>query len=85
MKVFVQFDASVSSYEIKNELSMASSWSGVKSLQLLEKVSGEAPRYCVEVDVADDQLQAFRDRIGGLKSQYSGYVYNMKELAFRIA
>lgn len=85
MKLFVQFDASVSSYEIKNELSMVSSWAGIKSVQLLEKVSGEAPRYCAEVDVADDQVQALRDRLRGLESQYSGYVFNMKEIAYRTA
>lgn len=85
MKVFVQFDASVSSYEIRNELSMVSSWSGIRNVKLLEKVSGDAPRYCVEVEVADDQAQGFRDRLSGLKAQYSGYVYNVKELSYRDA
>lgn len=85
MKVFVQFDASASSYEIRNELSMVSSWGGIKDLKLLERVSGEAPRYCVEVEVADDQVQGFRDRLAGLTSQYAGYVYNVKEFAYRDA
>ena len=85
MKLLFQFDASASSYEIKSALSMMSSWTGVRSVQLLEKVSGDAPRYCVEVEVADDQVQGVRDRARGLQAQYSGNVYNAKELAYRTA
>jgi hypothetical protein len=83
MKVLFQFDASASSYEIRGELAAVSSWSGVKKVELLEKVSGDVPRYCVEVEVADDQAQALRDRTHGMQSQYSGYVYSMKEIAYR--
>jgi hypothetical protein len=85
MKVLVQFDASVSSYEIRNELSSVSSWSGIGNVKLLERISGEVPRYCVEAEVADDQAQGFHDRLGALTSRYSGYVYNVKELAYRDA
>ena len=84
MKLLFYFDASASSYEIKGELSMVSSWPGIKGVQLLEKVSGDAPRFCAEVDVSDDQLQPLRDRVRGLQAQYAGFVFNMKEVAYRI-
>jgi len=83
MKLFFMFDSSASSYEIKNELSMVSSWPGIRSVQLLEKVSGEASRYCAEIDVADDQAELVRDRARGIEAQYAGYVYGFKELAYR--
>jgi hypothetical protein len=85
MRLLFQFDASASSYEIRGELAAVSSWSGVKKVELLEKVSGDAPRYCVEVEVADDQAQAVRDRARGIQGQNSGYVYNMKEISYRSA
>ncbi len=85
MKVLVQFDASVSTYDIKQELTMFSSWPGVKSAALLEKVSGEAPRFCLEFEVADEQAEGFTQRSGALRSQYSAYVYNMREVAYRTA
>lgn len=83
MKLLVQFDASASSYEIRTELSVATSWTGVASVELLEKVAGDIPRYCAVLDVADDRLEDIRSRVRGLASQYAGYAYNVKELAYR--
>ncbi len=83
MKVLFQFDVSASSYEIKQELSSISSWPGVTSAVLLEKVSGDAPYFCLEVDVADGAAEGFRERSKAMQSQYSSYVYNMREIVYR--
>ncbi len=83
MKVFIQFDASVSAYEIKGELYTISSWTGVTNVTLLEKVHGEAPRFCLEIDVADQHVESFREQSKVFQAQYSSYVYNMKEIAYR--
>lgn len=85
MKLLVQFDASASSYDIRNELSAATSWPGVASIELLEKVAGDVPRWCAALEVADDRLEDVRSRVRSLASQYAGYAYNVKELAYRRA
>ncbi len=83
MKLFFLFDAAASSYEIKSQLASVTTWPGVRALHLLEKVSGDAPRYCAEVEVAEDQAQGLRDRVRGLQTQYAGYVSNLRELSYR--
>jgi len=83
MKLFVQFDASASSYDIRNELSAAASWPGVAAIELLEKAAGDVPRWCAALEVADDRLDEVRSRARGLASQYAGYAFNVKELAYR--
>ena len=83
MKLFFMFDASVSGYEIKNEISFASGWPGMRSVQLLEKVSGDGSHFCAEIDVADDKAEEVRNRVRGLQSQYAGYVYGLKEISYR--
>ncbi len=85
MKVLFQFDASASGYEVRQQLSMVSSWTGVAAAELLEKVSGDAPQFCLEVDVADQHAEGFRERAKALQSQFSGYVYNLREVAYRVS
>jgi hypothetical protein len=83
MKLFFLFDAAASSYEIKSQLSQVGTWPGVSAMDLLERVSGEAPRYCAEVVVADDQAQTLRDRVHGMQMEYAGYVSNLREVSYR--
>jgi len=85
MKVLFQFDASASGYEVRQQLSMISSWTGVAAAVLLERVSGDAPQFCLEVDVADQHAGDFQEKAKALQSQFSGYVYNLREVSYRVS
>jgi hypothetical protein len=83
MKMHLTFDATVSSYEVKSNLYMISGIDGVSSVQLYEKASGEAPRYCVEMEVADDRIENVEKKIASIQSEFAGYISNMKQVAYK--
>ena len=83
MKMYITFDAVIDSYEIKSNLYMVSGIEGVSSTQLYEKVSGDAPRYCIELDVADDQAASVGEKLSSVQAQYSGYISNTHRVAYK--
>ncbi len=83
MKMHLTFDAVVDSYEVKSNLYMISGIEGVSSAHLFEKVSGDASRYCVELEVADDQVTNVEQKLSSMQSQYSGYISNTRHVAYK--
>ena len=82
MKVFVQFDAYASDYEIKGELGGMRGIDGVVSVTLMRKVSGDGPRFCIDVEVADDKVDAVTEKLNRYQSQYAGQISNVAVKAF---
>jgi len=82
MKVLVQFDAFAGDYEIKGEMGSMSRIDGVTSLALLRKVSGDAPRFCIELDVAEDKVSTVTETLERYKNQYPGQVSNVSVLSY---
>ena len=76
MKLFAVFDTYAESYQIKDAISELKSIKGVKSIEVLERVAGEVPRYCVAYDIEDDGAQETMERIRQAASQYSSYISN---------
>jgi hypothetical protein len=76
MKLFSVFDTYADSYQIRDAVDELKSIKGVKSIEVMERVAGEVPRYCVVYDIDDDDGQVTIERIRQALSQYSGYVSN---------
>ncbi len=83
MKTMLMFDASASSYEIKSELYVLKNIEGVQSVEVLERIGGEAPRYCVEVVADDDKAELLAQRSQSLRAQYAGYISNAREISYK--
>ena len=77
MKVFVVFDADASSYDISDGAAGLTSISGVNSVVAMEKVAGEVPRYCIEIEIADEDAEATGARLRDAFGMYSSYMSNM--------
>ena len=83
MKRLITFDSyEASSYDVLDALYPLRSAPGVKSLEVLSAVEG-SPKYCVVVDLDDEQDAAVMARMDGLAREYAGYHSNMKSRAFR--
>ena len=82
MKVLVQFDAYASDYEIKGEIGAVKAIDGVNSVTLMRRVSGGAPLFCLELDVADDKAPTATEKLESYKSQYAGQISNVSVLAY---
>jgi len=82
MKAFVEFDAYASDYEIKGELGGMRGIDGVASVTLMRKVSGEGPRFCIEIDVADDKVESVTEKLNRYQSQYAGQISNVAVRTF---
>ena len=82
MKVFVEFDAYASDYEIKGELGGVRGMDGVVSVTLLRKVAGDGPRFCLELEVADDKIDPVTERMNRYRDQYAGQISNVAVKAF---
>lgn len=76
MKLFSVFDTYAESYQVRDAVQELKSIKGVKSIEVMERVAGEVPRYCVAYDIDDDDGQETIERIRQTASQYSGYVSN---------
>lgn len=83
MKVFVVFDTSAESYQIKEVLSDMKSINGVNSIDLLERVAGEVPRYCITYDIEDDGTKETGEALKKAMSQYLQYMSNLAWGAYK--
>lgn len=76
MKLFSVFDTYADSYEVREAVDELRAIKGVKSVEVLERVAGEVPRYCVAYELDDDGAEETIERIRQAGSQYSSYVSN---------
>ena len=76
MKLFAVFDTYADSYEVRDAVEELRSISGVKSVEVLERVAGKVPHYCIAYDIEDDGAQETVERIRQTASQYSSYISN---------
>jgi hypothetical protein len=77
MRLFSVFDTYVDSYQIKDAVAdLKMGIKGIRSVEVMERVAGEVPRYCVEYDIEDDGAQETIERIRQAGSQYSSYISN---------
>ena len=76
MKVLVQFDSYAMDYEIKGAIGGMSGLDGVHSVKLMRKVAGDAPKYCIELEIDDEKSESVREKLGRYRSQYSGEMSN---------
>lgn len=83
MKRLITFDAyEAGPYDVVDALYPIRSMPGVKSVEVLSAVEG-SPRYCIVLDVDDEQDGAVAARMEALGREYSGYHSNMSSRAFR--
>lgn len=86
MKILVFFDAYASTYEIKNEIGVVGNIDGVQSSSLLQNAGGDgAAGYCVSLEADESKATDIMSRIKSFASQYSGYVANLKIMAYKPA
>jgi hypothetical protein len=83
MKIFAVFNAYASSYEVSGEAVKLGDISGVNSVEVLEKVAGEVPRYCIALDVDDATAQETGDKLKAALGQYSSYMTNVAWGAYK--
>ena len=84
MKIVVMFDAYASGYEIKSELYVLKNIAGVQSVDLLDRTDGEAPRYCLILDVDDEHAVTLAQRMQSLRSQYAGHISNARQITYKV-
>ena len=83
MKVFVIFDAYVDSYQVNDRMAELENINGVNSAKALERVSGEVPRYCLEIDIEDEGAQETGEKLKSALGQYSSYMSNVAWGAYK--
>ena len=76
MKLFSVFDTNAESYQVRDAVDELKSIKGVKSIEVMQRVAGEVPRYCVVYDIDDNDGQETIERIRQAGSRYSEYVSN---------
>ncbi len=74
MRGIVQFEANVDSYALTSNAGVVSSIEGVQSLEILERSSGQMPRYCLILEVEDERAEEIETRLRDLLGQYSGFL-----------
>ena len=77
MKVFIVFNANASSYEVSDGAARLVDISGVNSVETLEKVAGEVPRYCIALDIADATAEETGGRVKAALDPYRSYMSDM--------
>jgi len=77
MKVFVVFNAYVGSYEVSGRIGELKSIDGVKSVEAMERVAGEVPRYCLAFEIDDETAQKTGEKLKQTLGQYSSYMSNV--------
>ena len=77
MKILIQFDAYAMDYEIKGEIAGMGGIDGVQSVELLRKTTGDAPQFCIEIQIADDKVEPVREKLERYRNQYAGQVSNL--------
>jgi hypothetical protein len=56
---------------------------GVESVEALEKVAGEVPRYLLAFEIDDDKAQATGEKLKSVIGQYSSYMSKMAWGAYK--
>ena len=74
MRGIVQFEANIDSYTLTTNAGVVSSIEGVQSLEILERSSGQMPRYCLILEVEDERAEEIETRLKDLLGQYSGFL-----------
>jgi hypothetical protein len=74
MRGIVQFEANIDSYTLTSNAGVVSSIEGVRSLEILERSSGQMPRYCLLVDIDDEKAQEIEAKLKELLGQYSDFL-----------
>lgn len=83
MKVFTIFDSSAGTYQVKEAIEDFKSIKGVKSIEIMEKVAGEVPRYNVAYEIEDDGAEETGEALKQAISQYSQYMSNLAWGAYK--
>ncbi len=83
MRVYIIFDAYVDSYDVSDRIPELKSIDGVNSVEALERVAGEVPRYCLAFEIDDDKGQETGARIKSTLDQYSSYMSNVAWGAYK--
>ena len=84
MKIYVIFNAySASSYDVSDAAAGLKNISGVNSVTTMERVAGEVPRYCIEVDIADENAEATGAKLKEAFGRYSSYMSNVAWGAYK--
>jgi len=83
MRAFLVFDSYADSYEVSGVISELKAISGVKSVEALERVKGEVPRYCLAFDIQDDVAEETGAKLMEVRNKYSSYISNVVWGAYR--
>lgn len=83
MKVFVVFNSYSSSYEVSDAAAGLKNISGVNSVETMEKVAGEVPKYCISLDIDDATAEETGAKLKAAIGQYSSYMSNMAWGAYK--
>ena len=74
MRGIVHFEANVDGYTLTSNAGVVSSIEGIKSVEILERFTGQTPRYCLLLEVEDDKAQHIETKLKNLLGQYSGFI-----------
>jgi hypothetical protein len=88
MKVFAVFNAHSGGQEVNGEIVKAEAKeqldiSGVNSVEVLERVAGEVPRYCIVLDIDDATAQETGEKLLAALGQSSPYMTNVAWGAYK--
>ncbi len=83
MKVFIVFNSYASSYEVSGEAVKLGDISGVNSVEVLERVAGEVPSYCIALDIEDATAEETGGKVKAALGQYSSYMTEVAWGAFK--
>ena len=83
MKVISVFDTYADSHQVKEAISGLKGIKGIKSIEVMERTSGEVPRYCIIYDIDDEDAEDTIQRVKWAGEQYSSYVSNNHSGAYK--
>ena len=83
MRAYIIFDAYVDSYDVSDRIPELKSIDGVESVEALERVAGEVPRYCLAFELDDDKAQDAGAKLKSTLDQYSSYMSNVAWGAYK--
>lgn len=82
MTIHLHFDAYASAYQIDGELYFLKSNPDVTSVRLLSKSDGNAPAYCVDVEVKDEAVDTVKSQIESVTKQYASEIANVSIVVY---
>ncbi len=83
MKILVQFDSYAMDYEIKGEIGGMGGIDGVEAVTLMRKIAGDAPHFCIELEIDDEKMEPVREKLDRYRSQYGGQISNTVVTTYR--